>query len=86
MAALTTIAAIAAVAGSLAATGYQLAQGTPKLPEMPTPGVSVPDAAKAAAKALELRQRRGRASTILTGLGAGVTGSAPPGPKQVLGL
>ena len=86
-----TIAAIAGIvgaAGSLAATGYQLAQGKPKLPEFPKPGAIDPaEAARAQAMAKALKQRRGRASTILSGTDTGATlGTGTQGPKQLLGL
>ena len=84
-----TIAGIAAILGgaNLAPMAYQLAQGTPKVPEIPKPGVDPAEAARASAQAAALKQRRGRGATLIAGSQLSQTlGSAPSGSKQLLGL
>jgi hypothetical protein len=84
----STIAALVIAAASASTAGYQLAQGTPKVPELPKPPGSDPaEAARAQAQAAALKQRRGRAATILSGGGTSqILGTPSQGSKQLLGL
>ena len=85
---IASIVGAVASAASASASVYQATRPGPKVPEMPKPGPTVEDQMQQMAASEDVRRRRGRGATILTGgsrdsLGTGSLGGQ--GLKTVLG-